>query len=262
MIWAIKNDNKIKATPKDSAFCPICKTEIIPKCGCIKIWHWAHKSLIECDNWSEPESEWHINWKNEFPKEQQEFTMGRHRADIRTKNRLIIELQSSPISPDEIIERENYYKRMIWLINGETICSGLNIRKKNDIITFRWKSPSKSWWFSKKRIYIDLSGLVKNLKIQLQKYLDGKVRHKTPYYEQIEYEYYTPEAEHMEVSYPKIAGYDDTTKFEINRLKENINLLDGNLFLIKKIYTKIPCGGWGILIKKEDFLKEMKNENN
>ena len=46
MIWANKNNERIKATPKDKANCPICNEEVIAKCGSIKIWHWSHKSLI------------------------------------------------------------------------------------------------------------------------------------------------------------------------------------------------------------------------
>ncbi|RLG10570.1 hypothetical protein DRN73_07455 [Candidatus Pacearchaeota archaeon] len=32
----------------------------------------------------------------------------------------------------------------------------------------------------------------------------------------------------------------------------------GYLFLIKKIYTALPCGGWGVLIKKEDFIHDYR----
>ena len=157
MIWAIRKGEKVKAQKGLNGFCPSCNEKLIAKCGEIKIWHWAHKSNFECDDWSEPESEWHKEWKDNFSKEQQEFVMGKHRADIRTSKRWIIELQNSPLSSDKIVERENYYKKMIWLLNGETLAKGLRLRNKKEIITFRWKSPPKSWWFSNKPIYIDLS---------------------------------------------------------------------------------------------------------
>jgi hypothetical protein len=117
---------------------------------------------------------------------------------------------------------------MIWVLNGTSLCNGLELRKKKqkiscnpeengafldydyrgrvnsfckhtgkEIITFRWKHPPKSWWFSNKQIYIDLANL----------YGDNK----------------------------------------------------NNLFLIKKIYKKIPCGGWGEIISKEDFLNGFKD---
>lgn len=258
MIWAIKDNQKIKATPKEKAECPICNSKVIAKCGRIKIWHWAHKNNKDCDNWYEPESEWHLNWKDKFPKECQEFTMGRHRADIRTKNRWIIELQNSPISSEEIKDREEYYNRMVWLLNGGTRCKGLRLREKKNLITFRWKSPPKSWWNSNKEIYIDLKQIVNKLKLLLNLYEKHSKIHATPIYEQIDYEYYSPEAELIEVSYPKIMDYADTTKLEIKNLKNKISLFENKIFLIKKIYKKIPCGGWGELISKEDFINKFK----
>jgi competence CoiA-like predicted nuclease len=163
MLWAIKDNERIEAKPKEKAICPLCREEVISKCGTIKIWHWSHKANFECDSFGEPESEWHKSWKDNFFKEQQEFIIGKHRADIRTKDRWIIELQNSNISPEEIIERENYYKRMFWLLNGSTLCRGLDLRIKKGIITFRWKSPPKSWWYANKPIYIDMSGITENL---------------------------------------------------------------------------------------------------
>ena len=161
MRWA---DNKYPggmrklAEPKSKGYCPLCNQEVISKCGNIKIWHWSHKSNFECDSFKEPESEWHINWKNKFPKECQEVIIGKHRADIRTKNRLIIELQNSPISSKEIFEREQYYKKMIWILNGKTLASNFYFwyQKRSNQKTFNWKWFPKSWSYAKKKIYIDI----------------------------------------------------------------------------------------------------------
>ena len=193
MIWALNNNKKISAKPKQKATCPLCNSQLIPKCGSIKIWHWSHKNNKDCDDWHETESEWHKSWKNKFLKAQQEFVMGKHRADIRTSKRWVIELQNSSISSDEIIERENYYKKMVWLLNGKTLGKGLELRSKKSIITFRWKHPPKSWWFANKEIYID---------------------------------------------------FGDKSRF------------NNKIFHIKKIHPNIPCGGWGYLISKEDFIKK------
>ncbi len=258
MIWALENNKKILATPKQKAECPICNSEVIAKCGRIKVWHWSHKSNLDCDDWYEPESEWHKNWKDEFPKECQEFTMGKHRADIRTKGRWIIELQNSSISSEEIQEREQYYKKMVWLLNGEKLAKGLRLRNKKEIITFRWKSPPKSWWMANKETYIDLKGIVEILRKLVYKYKEGLKIHKTPIYEQIYYKYYSPEAELIEVSYPKIVGYDDTTNLEIKKIEEKIDLFKDKIFLVKKIHHNIPCGGWGELITKQEFLRRFK----
>ena len=158
MIWALKNKEKVRAIPNQKAFCPICNEELISKCGDIKIWHWSHKSGSECDDFYEPESYWHISWKNEFPKEQQEVAIKKrgeyHIADIKTKTGLVIELQNSPISKKEIEEREEFYENMIWLINGLTL--GINIEFKSKIIQWKW-SPS-ILKFSSKPLFINLYG--------------------------------------------------------------------------------------------------------
>ena len=260
MIWAEKDGEKIKATPKDYALCPISKNEVISKCGLIKVWHWAHKIKEDCDSFYEPETIWHYNWKQEFPKENQEVTIGVHRADIKTNGGCVIELQNSPLSTEKIQEREEFYKNMIWVLNGGTLCSKLDLRIKDEIITFRWKNPPKSWWSAKKIIYIDLDGIVSNLKYNLNLYIKKRKVHRTPIYEEVYYEYYDEYGEYHVVNYPKIEGYVDNTDKEIKQLKSKIDLFDNKLFLIKKIYKKLPCGGWGYLMPKEEFLRIFKKE--
>lgn len=228
MKFAILNEERIEASPNiKGAKCEICNSEVIPKCGEIKIWHFAHITNIDCDSWYEPESEWHLNWKNQFPKEQQEVVMGKHRADIKNIKG-IIELQNSSISAESINEREEYYKQMIWLLNAETLCNGLDLRKEKEIITFRWKNPPKSWWNAKKPIFIHLNN----------------------------------EQEEIEVKIQTDTGYNSYTETEYPIYEKIIiknNLYEetkDKILLIKKIYHNIPCGGWGILLSKEQFLKQ------
>jgi competence protein CoiA len=157
MIWALKNNERIKAIPKEKANCPLCNEEVIAKCGEIKIWHCSHKSNKDCDDWYEPETEWHINWKNEFPKEQQEIIIGKHRADIKTRTGNIIELQSSMLSYDKIKEREKFYgEKLIWLLNSKTIAKNCQFWKWKGKYYFIWKwKPSicRNWLHNK--IFID-----------------------------------------------------------------------------------------------------------
>lgn len=85
--------------------CLGCGQPMIPKCGSIKIWHWAHKSSCECDHWWENETEWHRSWKNNFPKENQEIrhkddaTGEWHIADVKTKHGHVLEFQHSFLKP-------------------------------------------------------------------------------------------------------------------------------------------------------------------
>lgn len=150
MLWAIKEGERIKAIPNDKALCPLCKKEVISKCGKIKIWHWSHRKDYECDSFSEPETEWHFSWKKLFPKENQEVNIENHRADIRTNKGIILELQNSSISPEEIMKREEFYKNLIWIINGKTIGKHIEFFK----LKFKWKWH-QSFYFARKPIYVD-----------------------------------------------------------------------------------------------------------
>ncbi|WP_353477833.1 competence protein CoiA family protein [Parasutterella secunda] len=40
------------------AVCPKCHTELIAKCGEIRVHHWAHKNKLQCDDWIEDDNEW------------------------------------------------------------------------------------------------------------------------------------------------------------------------------------------------------------
>ena len=157
MQWANVGDMRSEAHPDARGICPCCGGRVIPKCGYILAWHWAHESL-DCDPWYEPESEWHRLWKLRYPREWQEVVIGPHRADLRTPTH-VIELQSSHIAPEDIIDREAFYTHhsdMVWLINGETLKNTLRIRDRGNYVSFRWKHPRKAWWVSRVPIYIDM----------------------------------------------------------------------------------------------------------
>lgn len=124
MKYAILNNTRVEPH-KDiiGAKCPFCGEDVIPKCGNIKMHHWAHKSKENCDLWREHETEWHRQWKNSFPDECQEFilyddiTKEKHVADVRI-NELVLEFQHSSISETEQISREKFYKNMFWIIDA------------------------------------------------------------------------------------------------------------------------------------------------
>lgn len=135
MRFALIKDTRVEATPKTKAICPSCAQSVVAKCGSKRIHHWAHESNKICDNWWEPETEWHRNWKNEFPLNWQEIikhdeiTGEVHIADIWTDNDIIIEFQHSHIDIKEQTSRENFYPNLIWVIDGT--------RLKNDFKRFQ-----------------------------------------------------------------------------------------------------------------------------
>ena len=157
MLIAERDNARVEPSPDSRAICPSCKSLVISKCGEINVWHWAHEAA-DCDSWSEPESRWHSYWKSRFPAIAREVVIGNHRADIQTASGWVIELQNSSISSSEIVERERFYGRMIWIINAAEFSDNLSLRPKQGFITFRWKWPRKSWESARAPIFLDLGG--------------------------------------------------------------------------------------------------------
>lgn len=117
------NRNRIKPSYSgERAICAVCEGELIGKCGEILIWHWQHSQSAVCDTWKENETEWHRQWKNKFPEDWQEVIIEKneekHRADVLTSGNVVIEFQNSSISSSTIKARENFYDKMIWVINA------------------------------------------------------------------------------------------------------------------------------------------------
>lgn len=129
MQFAILHNERIEAYKTGLiATCPVCGENVRAKCGQIRLHHWAHITKQDCDPWKEAETEWHRRWKERFPKEWREVvivevvdehTHIKHRADIRTDKGLTIEFQNSPISLDEVRQREHFYKNLIWVVNAQ-----------------------------------------------------------------------------------------------------------------------------------------------
>lgn len=135
MKFALTNHIKTEATKGATGICPGCGADLIAKCGEAKVHHWAHKGARNCDEWWENETAWHRTWKNHFPVEWQESVAineingEKHIADVRTAHGLVIEFQHSFLKPEERRQRESFYKKMIWIVDGS--------RLKNDYPRFR-----------------------------------------------------------------------------------------------------------------------------
>jgi hypothetical protein len=172
MKFALVNGSRQEASPKLRGICIGCQSEMIAKCGKYKVWHWAHKSKEICDKWWETETEWHRKWKNYFPESLQEViqfdsTGEMHIADVRTKNNMVIELQHSPIHPEEMASREQFYKRMIWIVDGnrsdlDKSYFNLSIQEKVSdkplIYNLRWWGKSKlleKWGNAQCPVFLD-----------------------------------------------------------------------------------------------------------
>lgn len=225
MRWGIYNGERILPNPlkKEGVTCPSCGKELIPKCGQIKVWHWAHK-IKDCDDWKEGETSWHLDWKSKFPEAWQEYVMikngEKHRADVLTKNKRVIEFQKTSISYENILKREKFYDDVYWVLSGQQFAKNLLIYPKKGYYAFLWKWAPETWLRAKSKIIIDMKEL------------------NTPLW--VEY-----------------ANTDDPIKEQI--LRDKIGLYKDKLFLVKKLYSSRPCRGWGKFICRYKFVEAMIN---
>jgi competence CoiA-like predicted nuclease len=150
-----KGERKL-AKPGLKANCPLCGNEVMAKCGAVKIWHWAHLADQSCDDFRENESEWHRDWKERFPEENREVIISKkgdiHFADVKTDDGLVIEFQNSTISFENIVEREKFYDRMVWVFNCQKSADRIEV-KENFI---EWWNPRRDFSKCRKDVYLDL----------------------------------------------------------------------------------------------------------
>ena len=123
MKFALVDGKKAEATKGTTGLCQVCGSELIAKCGEIKVHHWSHKSKRNCDPWWENEGEWHRAWKNEFPLEWQEVVHRdedgeKHIADVKTETDWVIEFQHSYLKPEERRSRNTFYNKLVWVVDG------------------------------------------------------------------------------------------------------------------------------------------------
>lgn len=187
----------IEATPGAEASCPGCGADLRPKCGTIKVWHWAHVGDVDCDPWWECETHWHQSWKKILKQEYCEVAIGNHRADIAIPGSmnltLVIELQHSSISPETIQARETFYKNMFWMFDAAPFADNFELRPQENYFSFRWKHPRQSLFSVNRQMFLDFSFV--------PYYMDNPV-----------------------------------------------------VFHVKKLHPEVPCGGWGYLLSKQEFI--------
>jgi hypothetical protein len=94
--------------------------------------HWAHAGRRNCDPWRENETDWHRAWKNLFPAECREISHTApdgeiHRADIKTKSGIYIEVQHSGMTDVERLARETFYGNLVWVVDGRGFIANFDI---------------------------------------------------------------------------------------------------------------------------------------
>ena len=123
MKFALVNGKKTEAAKAVRGFCPSCGSELVAKCGELRVDHWAHKGNRDCDLWAENETEWHRAWKDKFPINWQEVdhrddSGEQHRADVKTASGWVLEFQHSYLNPEERRARNSFYRKLVWVVDG------------------------------------------------------------------------------------------------------------------------------------------------
>ena len=127
MRFALVNGDRVEPQPALIGECANCGSDMIAKCGEYVRWHWAHKPRLDCDPWHEAETDWHLMWKDAFPSYCQEFvqisenTGEKHVADVKAPSGVVVEVQHSRISEDELHSREDFYGDMIWIVDARDV---------------------------------------------------------------------------------------------------------------------------------------------
>lgn len=177
MRFALVHGVRTEASPGLRGACPHCPpgaaNVMIARCGRFVTWHWAHQSRTHCDPWWEPETPWHRSWKALFPPDWQEVLQvdeasgERHVADVRTGSGLVIELQHSPLDRAEMLSREAFYQRLVWVVDGRRrpldrehfhLALERPSAARPHVRTLRWFSRSKllhAWREARAPVYLD-----------------------------------------------------------------------------------------------------------
>jgi hypothetical protein len=121
--FAFVGGERREAQPHLAGTCCYCGDAMIAKCGEINVWHWAHTAIRTCDPWREDQTEWHRDWKSQFPPEWREIIQWseageKHIADVKTESGVVLEFQHSHLRREEREAREKFYQKMVWVVDG------------------------------------------------------------------------------------------------------------------------------------------------
>lgn len=177
MLIAMLNGNRSLPRRGLKGVCQSCGGLTIAKCGPVRAHHWAHKPGANCSYTSRPESEWHTQWKRNFPEDWLEVQSvspdGEKRiADVLTPQGLTVEIQHSPIKPEERNGREKFWSRLVWVVDGNRTQSAeyqfaemlYNAYPRPvDQVTFEVNYSlcdlTKAWASSKKPVYFEFESM-------------------------------------------------------------------------------------------------------
>ncbi len=245
MMYARIVDGSVSVALKGVAgVCPSCGKPMTPKCGDLKVHHWAHRGKRDCDPWFEGETAWHMGWKNIVRPECCEVVIGDHRADIATVgefgNRLVVELQHSPIAPEVVRNREAFYGNMIWLFHATPFESQ---------VLFRAKRRDGKTCIPGKRKTANIGGQTFDMGAGDPELSEASESEKSTLLTKADYHTFrwkNPRQSLWSVTRKMFWDFSDSSYFAGNEL----------IFHVRKIHHEVPCGGWGVFMTKREFIDQ------
>ena len=168
MLYA--NVNGVKSLPMKGlrGVCPACGETVITKCGGIVTHHWSHLAGSECDPWAEKIGPWHLGWQNLVEAFSVEVVVAPHRADIVGNDDVVVELQHSAISVEDIAAREEFYGNMVWLFDATERFDFLNSGRRTFFSLLRTKHLA----LCTKPVYLDFGGMI----VEVESFTDAMAK--------------------------------------------------------------------------------------
>lgn len=130
----------------------ICKNAhpLIAKRGNVLKHHFAHYQNTACSN----KTDWHCRWQELFENVEIPFLNSKHIADI-VHNGMVIEIQHSNISQNDILSREETYNDMIWIFDVKNSVTGTEFVCRDDTGKCILKLNRKCLFQTSKPTYYD-----------------------------------------------------------------------------------------------------------
>lgn len=143
------------AVAKQECYFPYCGERLFQRKGEIRRHHFAHMPGQVCkDTWADTYdmSDWHYDWQNSFPKENQEvlLSMGdiKHRADILI-SRTVTEFQRSNMAVKTFSDRNSFYfifgYKVVWVFDLREHFSSGRLYCDAGGKTFHWTRPRNTF---------------------------------------------------------------------------------------------------------------------
>ncbi|MEO8315602.1 MAG: competence protein CoiA family protein [Pseudomonadota bacterium] len=134
--------------------CPGCKRPVQARVGDERVAHWAHWKRADCLV-AAGETPWHREWKSLGRPEEIEVVRPKwpsNRADLclmENDQQQVVELQHSGITRDAILQREQAYGDVVWIVD----VSGRAFTMEHD--RYHWKRASQVWTYAEQVLLDD-----------------------------------------------------------------------------------------------------------